>query len=187
MASEILLVNPRKRTRKKSTAKKRRSPATARRRRSTRTVSVKRNPIRRRSRAVRRSKGMIGEVFMPAAFGALSAVGVDVAYGLLPIPATMKTGKFAPFVKLGVGLGLGYGAGKVLGKKKGEMIMAGFATVTLYNIAKNLIQSAVPALPMGEYPSLEYVQAGQFLPGTEMGEYISEYETEDDYMGEYIS
>jgi len=186
MAGTMMLVNPRKRRRK--TTKRRRT-----------TTTVRRNPVaRKRTRRspVRRSgMGGLFNSLVPAAIGGAGALGLDIAFGLLPLPANVKTGPLAPAAKIGGAILLGMVARRVTNKKTGDMVAAGAITVAVYSAVRGLFQKFVPNVPLGEYPSLEYIQAGQFEADPLISGYTPDYETRStggmsdwhgDGMGEYV-
>jgi hypothetical protein len=189
-----MLVNPRKRraTKKTSGARRRRNPVRrmsakqrayfapkkARRSRRRRNPVMAMNP--RRTRRRRRNpiggasfnpKRVLGDVVIPSAIGAIGAIGVDMVWNMLPIPAQFKVGPLGVAAKIAGAVAIGMIASKAAGKKIGAAVTNGAVLVTIYDVAKGMIRTAAPALPMSEYVSgLGYVQAGQFLP---MSEYVS--------------
>ena len=184
MATEMLLVNP-KRRRRKSTTKRRRTtraksnPIRRTRRRVTR---ARRNPVaaRRYRRSTRND--LMNSTIIPAVGGGLGALAVDVAWGVLPVPAQFKTGMIAPLAKMGGAVAVGYGLSKLTNKKTGRMVMLGAITVSVYNLLRNLTQQMLPQVPLG------YVQAGQFMPGDGAINYLPDYSPDaGGDMGEYIS
>lgn len=218
--SELLLVNPRKRRRSKRRGPrkmsalqakyfgKRRKSGRRKTRRSTRATTAaprrsSRRKTRRVSRAIRRFAGsrsgalslrpniFIRDTLMPSAIGGAGALLVDVAWGAIPfIPANLKTGPLAPFVKAAGAVAVGLVASQVAGKKFGGQVVSGYLTVFAYNMLKGLVQQAMPQLPMGEY-DMGWVQAGvapQYdasigayleapAPSAGMGAYLNEYDS----------
>jgi hypothetical protein len=117
---------------------------------------------------------------MPAAYGAGGALLLDVALGLLPLPATLKVGPMAPVVKVAGAIGLGMAVGKVAGKRTGDRVAVGALTVTLYNIGKGFLRGRIPGLSDGEYMG-EYIGATpMLLPDGTIGEYIGDDMSGDD-------
>src|ERR1700675_1201483 len=215
--SELLLVNPRRRRRKrKMTAKqlkyfgprrkrstrRRRSrvalAATPRRRRRSRrrshTVAAVRHVRRRRSRRrvtrLRRNpmhmggfstRRFLNDTLIPAGIGATGALGVDIALGYFGsfLPPMLSTGLPNVAVKLAAAVGIGMVAGAVAGKKMGEEAMAGAVVVTLYNLVKAQLMSAMPSLPLHGYvggmgwvsPSMQ-VGPGSWSGSGAMGAYV---------------
>ena len=102
--AQLMLINPKRRTRRaKSASPKRRRRTVARMaapRRRRHVARVAHNPIRRRRhhtmsrRRVRRNliEGGMGGTTMSAVVGAAGAVVVDVVTGYIPLPASMMTG-----------------------------------------------------------------------------------------------
>lgn len=219
--SELLLINPRRRKRraKRKTVSGRRNPrrmtalqakyfgggrkrrASSRRRRSV-TVSGRRNPVavsrRRRSGSRRSLKGFkliptnfIKGTVLPAAIGGAGALAVDIVWGILPIPAGIKTGPLGPLAKVAGALGVGAVASMVGGRAMGEKVVGGYLTVMAYNFARDLVSKAAPQLTLGDYSPMGYYQGGQFLPDNSMGVYVGDTTTMANPnaagMGAYIS
>ena len=120
---------------------------------------------------------LLKDTLMPAAIGGASALLVDIAWGFIPLPANIKTGAFAPVVKIAAAVGIGWLAQK-FAPKLGKGIVTGYVTVLAYNFAKAQLQKMVPSLPLSEYGAyvngLGYVQAGPFVPDNgSMSGYIS--------------
>lgn len=196
--AELMLVNPRRKTRRKAAPKRRRRTTTRRRRTTTRRATSARRaprrrsaPVRRTTRRRRRSPKMLGglvsanffqDTLIPSAIGGAGALGVDIIWAMLPIPPAIKGGAFAPIAKIAGAVLIGGVAGNFAGKKMGERITAGYLTVTAYDMIKNLVGRAAPGLPLSEYdyPYMGYVNAAQHFPDAQMGTYV-------DGMGNYIS
>lgn len=184
---EVLLVNPRKRSRRKTTAKKRRSPAkrktTARRRRSPTRARRTRRTYRRNPIGKLNVKSFMRQTLMPSAVGAVGALGIDMIMGFLPLPTTWKTGPMRPAVK-GIGaVAIGLAASMVTSRKVAEQITAGGLTVVLYDTMKTFISGQFPAIPLGQYdayPSIGYVspspsvnaRADRYIP--QMNAYVDQ-------------
>lgn len=130
----------------------------------------RRNPI---------GSGFIGDVLVPSAIGGGGALALDVIMGMLPIPATMKTGPMAPIVKVAGAVALGYAAKFALSRKTAEQIAAGAITVTLYNVAKAALVKAgkgkIPGLSeyVGAYPDALFYDASSGAMVNGMGEFVS--------------
>ena len=130
---------------------------------------------------------------MPSVVGGAGALALDVAIGVLPLPANLKVGPMAPLVKIAGAVGLGMLAGKMVNRRIGEQIAAGAITVQVYNFAKAMLikvgQGKIPGLSMypdgylGEYvsgnemPELGYtdsgLQVGTYMPDDSMAGYES--------------
>jgi len=181
---EVLLVNPRKRSRRKTTAKKRRTPAKRRRspaRRSTAKARRTRRTYRRNPIGKLNVKSFMRQTLMPSAVGAVGALGIDMIMGFLPLPLAWKTGPMRPAVK-GIGaVAIGLAASMVTSRKMAEQITAGGLTVVLYDNMKTFISGQFHAIPLGQYdayPSIGYVspspsvgsRADRYLP--QMNAYV---------------
>lgn len=175
MARQVLLVNPRRRTRRKAKAttarKRRRNPSTVARRRAA--------PVRRRTTAVRRRKNpaRIGRAIrrlqpkslMNTAISALppaaGAVALDMAWNLVPMPAAWKMGNLR-FLAKGIGaILLGELAKTVVSAKTAEQVTMGGLTVVMYEAGRELVANVVPGAPLGYYSAA--------MPAGSLGEYLS--------------
>lgn len=220
--AHVMLVNPRRRksrSRRKMSAKQAKyfSRNPRRRRKSRRTVSRTRsrrrtmsmvvNP-RRRARRSRRRAGFfkrnplsIGgnsdfmKSLMPAAIGAVGALGVDMALGAIQpnLPEELQSGAAGTALRFGGAIVVGWAAGKVTGSKKiGNEVMAGALVVTIYDMVKSYMTTGDisgtsmsgynmgwvnPAPSMGAYsgyPDMDQLQDDTYG----LGEYV---------MGQYVS
>ena len=206
---ELMLINPRKRRRKRKMSALQRRYFGKRRTRRSRSVAkrsfagVAMNPRKRRRRrtalsSVRRyrrnpikfSPGQfMQQTLMPSAIGAGGALGLDILMGFLPLPAAMKTGPMRPVIKLVGAVGIGMLAGMLTNRKTAEQITAGAVTVVLYDTLKGFVQKAMPNIPLGEndYPALEYMSPAITVDGmgaivdNDVGE-IPEYDEISEYV-----
>jgi len=173
--SEILLVNPRHRRKRKSKAKHRRRH-TARRSRSVR--RYKRNPSMR---------GLTAS-FMPTIkaglIGGAGGIGNDILYGLGAkyLPAAMTTGIARHLTKLASAVLLGSIGGMVL-KGKGAQLAAGAAACAIRDAAREQLVVAFPALPLGDYDP-------EMLGFEDNAQHVGEYMPQGDFaqvgLGEYM-
>lgn len=164
-----------------------------------------RNPVRalKHHRRYRRNPSMRGgmqgfmkHTLMPSAMGAAGALGIDVILGFLPIPVQFKTGPMRALVKIAGAVGIGMVAQNFVKKETANQFVAGAITVTLYDVFKGYLQTAMPTVAlseaehiMQEYPSLGYAnpalnvsgseQMGVYMPEAGMGVYVG-----DDMSGE---
>ncbi|PCI44004.1 MAG: hypothetical protein COB41_05565 [Proteobacteria bacterium] len=127
--AQLMLVNPKKRTKKK----KRLSSVTKV------TKRYRRNPV---------DKAAIGKTAMAGGVGAAGALAVDVAMAKLPIPENLKTGSMAPVARGLVGIGLGMLVSKFGKKSLGQQVAQGAMTVALYSAGKNALG---PSLGLSAY------------------------------------
>jgi hypothetical protein len=135
--------------------------------------------------------GMIPSKIVPAMVGAGGALAVDMAWGYLPIPASLQTGPLAPVTRIGAILAMGYAAKFVAGETYAQEFTVGGLTVTMYDLAKTWMQAnapnllapsaAAPAATTGMYVS--YYNPARFSPNS-MGMYVGDY-TADDYEEAY--
>jgi hypothetical protein len=115
-------------------------------------------------------KGFINNTLMPGSVGAFGALGLDIALGFIPLPATLQTGMFRPVVRLAGAAALGMIAGKVVDARVGEQVAAGATIVVLYDLFKGFAKTALPNLPLS---GMEYYSAGmpvgEYFPGGSTG------------------
>lgn len=183
MATELLLVNPRRKRRKTATKTKRRTVTASRRR-------VRKNPVSRKraTRRIRRnprSNGLLGEL-MTAGTGAAGAIALDLGFAYLPLPAQYKTGTMGTLAKMAtaVAAGMVMKQTKIVKKPMADKIVGGAILVQAYGLIKSQLQQAAPQLPLGEYmgmhgggalpyagAQLGYTNAAMAVPMT-MGEYM---------------
>lgn len=210
----LMLVNPKKRrsrrrgTRKnprKMSAKQRRYFGRSRKHRSSHAVRA--NPRRHKRRSRRRihrnpissrgvmsgARGFLKGSLLPAVIGGAGALAVDVAWAFAPFPTAVKTGNLAPIAKIAGAVALGYAVTK-FGKQKafGQAMVAGYLTVTAYDMLKKLLARTMPTLPLSEYPyDLGYASTGGQIPDESgVSAYLSGPEgyglTEGDHVGAYM-
>lgn len=208
MAEVLLVGNPRKRRRRrKMSAKQRKYFGKRRRRRSRKSSPVavaKSNPRRRRRRrggavAVRRvrrkrnpsPRAMLGQIVPTVQAGAIGAGGGlanDLLYGAIKarLPVAMQTGIGRHAVKV-LGAVLVGMLGNFVLKGKGVALANGAMTVVLHEAFKEQLAKAAPALPLGEYDELSYIDAASVLSGDDdgVGEYLAAAAGAP--MGEYMS
>lgn len=210
--AEILLVNPRKRRKRRKnpvrrmSAKQRRYFGKRRRRNPARGLRAKpvatANPRRRRRRSVARVvsrrrrnptlRGVTGRILptVQSGFvGALGGLGLDVLTGFaLPkLPAAVQTGLGKTAFKILSAVLVGYLGGMVR-RGWGTQLANGAMTIVLHDALKEQVAANFPAIPLGEYltvgPEVGY-DMQPALPG-ETG--ISGYgEDWSSGMGEYVT
>lgn len=183
--SEILLVNPRRRARRKSPTRRRRARASnpARRKRRASPVRRRRASVsrrRRRNPAPRLNVRSIQSSVMNAVPGAAGALALDVALGFIPIPANFKTGLLGYGVK-GMGAVLiGMLAGNVVKAQTATRMTEGALTVMIHGALKQGVSNFLPNVPMSEY--MGYYGAG-WDPNYSMGAYLSQPQAAIPEMG----
>jgi hypothetical protein len=178
MASQLLLINPRRRRRRHSGVRRRRLRNT---RRAHRRVHHRRrhvvhrrrhrmaNPRRHRSHRRRRLRNPwqgIGsfnkDVFTPALVGGAGAIALQLgwsAFGSL-LPTSITGNQLLTVAAQGAAAaGLGWAAGKAMGKANGDYVAMGGLMVVLVNYVSSLISSA-PALA-----GLGRRRLGAYMPG----------------------
>lgn len=196
--SEILLVNPSRRRRKKHKARRRRGA------RAHRSYRRRRHTARRRSFRVRRVRarrnpislsvgGVLGNV-KAGAVGAVGGLANDVLFGYAKpyLPAMLQTGYGALAAKLLSALAVGFIGNKVA-RGKGGAFAAGAATVVLHEAGKAQLAQMVPALPLGEYISPSLLGYDPGMPVGDGDDLIAGNFTDNigdnftDNVGEYIT
>lgn len=121
----------------------------------------------------------ISETLVPSAIGGAGALGLDILFGVLPLPATLKASPFFPAVKVAGAIGLGMLAGQVVSKKTAGQIAAGAITVTLYNVAKAALNKASG----GKIPGLaEYISGDGVVYADGQAFQVGEYIDGDDAL-----
>lgn len=111
-----------------------------------------------------------------SAVGVGGALLLDVALGLVPLPAALTTGMMGPVVKVAGAVGLGMLGSKLLGRKRGNELAVGALTVNLYQIVRPLLAGKVPGLS-------GYVDGYELLPDGTVG-YISSGQQVGEYVGD---
>jgi len=190
MANELLLINPARRRRRRTTTTRRRRPATRRRRNPVTALAAnpRRRPARRRTYAARRRtyrrnpapramRGVMGTL-MPAATAATGALALDIIWGFVPLPVTLKTGPMRHLAKGAGAIGLGMLAGMVVPRKTADMFTTGALTVIMHGAMRDAVTRFAPQVNLGE-SSFEYGYPSIAPP---MDAYV-----EDENMGEYIA
>lgn len=179
---ELMLVNPRKRRR---TTRKRATP----KRRVTRRRAVRRSPTRaakrrmsgyRRNPSPRGMRGIVDKTVIPAATAAAGAIGLDVAWGFLPVPDTLKTGPMRHVAKAAGAVGLGMLANMVVSKKTADQFATGALTVVFHQAMAEVVQKAAPDLPMNAYPDqVGYWGTGYSAPALPADDGLNAYPSYD--------
>jgi hypothetical protein len=174
--AQLMLINPKRRTRRaKSASPKRRRRTVARmasnpRRRRVHHMAARRNPARRHHmhmrRRIRRNpiEGGMGGTIMGAMVGAAGAVVVDVVTGYIPLPASMMTGYGPYLVKGALGLGMGMFRNRTL-KRMG----AGALLVAAYGALKTATAGMLPASTV---PAATTAGMGYVNPTPMLGQYV---------------
>lgn len=160
MASQLLLVNPRKRAKttpkRKAVARASKVVAAAKPRSRSTTVTVKANPIavrRRRKRnpsARMTMNSLVKGAVMPALVSSAGALGLDVLMGYAnrALPANLQMGIGATAVKFAGAVALGMVGEKIKGRDFGQQIMVGGMTVTLHELMKSTVAANMPEVPL---------------------------------------
>jgi len=151
----------RSRAAKRGAAHRRRhSTATSRRRRT-----YRRNPGG--GKVMRTLKGAL----TPALVFPAAAIGNDLVYNMLPLPAMLQSGLWKPVGKLGVASVLGALSSLFLSQRVATMVTAGMVGGVLLETGKDYLSATFPTLPlhgMGNgAPPMTYEQ-GSYLGGDPM-------------------
>ena len=186
MASELLLINPKRRKKRKTTPKKRRS-------------YKKRRPVAKKRRTYRRNpsgRGAMGKMMamaMPAFQGAAGAVLLDLAFGFIPLPVQLKVGPMRHLSKVLGAVALGTVVSNFTRGKMGANMATGAMTVAFHGALREFTQN-IPGLQFGAYEELAYYSPGQivnngvgeYVDGVGYGEGDVSYEAYGAQMGEYV-
>lgn len=145
--SQLMLVNPRRRRKTRKTKK------TVARRRPTRRISTRTVHRRRRRNPVRKSglMGIVQSSVIPAATAAAGAVGLDVIWGYIPLPETLKSGPMRHVAKAAGAIALGMLAGMLVNRRVADQISTGALTVVMHGAMKDGMARFAPNIQMGEY------------------------------------
>ena len=134
---------------------------------SHRVHSVARRHKRRRHNPIVSKLGLggIADLGIKSAIAAGGALTLDLAFGYLPIPDSIKQGPMRHVVK-GVGaIALGMLAGMVISKDKANSLATGAMTVVMYNAAREALTNVAPQIMLGEYMTIEQPQLSEYLSG----------------------
>ena len=161
-----MLVNPKKRRTAKQKAATRKLVAFNRRRQRgsvsvprprkrgrsiTRSRTVKKSVTRRRN-PVRRT-GMANRMIKTAtngAFGSLGAITGSIVGNYLPLPANLKIGNMGMVVNALIGIATGYTVSNFMDRKIGEEMAQGAVTVALHGTMKNMLGTMMPGLALSD-------------------------------------
>jgi hypothetical protein len=102
--------------------------------------------------------GGISSQLMGAVPGAVGALGLDVLLGLVPVPATWKTGMLGYVTKIVGALGLGMLAKMVVSQHTAAQMTNGALTVMFHGIMRDFVATNVPSIPLGMYMNPSPVQ-----------------------------
>lgn len=176
--AELLLVNPRKRHKRKSKRRSHKRSA----RRSNPVHAVRRHRARRRSnpaRAARRSyrrrrrnplslsgmkSGFMGHA-LSALMGAGGAIFNDALITYVPLPVMLKSGPLAILTKALSAFGVGYLASFAVGKQRGAQLTEGALTVLAYQVVKPMVATMLP-LAGDDIEGLGYYSPGMIMQDT---------------------
>lgn len=165
--------NPKRRRRRSARRGYATNPRRRRRRNALRTYhhrkKRRRNPLGVRG-------GDVMQSVMAAILAAVGSVGLDVAWGNLPIPAELKAGNLQ-FVVKGLGaVALGAGAHKMgASRRTAELFTLGALAVMFAGAGRNLMRQYFPSISLGYY-SPGYIVTDN---NGNMGQYMSAYMSQD--------
>lgn len=199
---QLLLINPKKRKtsrKRKLTAKRPKRNPVALNPRTLPQRKRRRNPMKTyRATSYRRSKkpGLLTGTILPAGIAATGALGLDILYGLIPLPETIKTGQLRHVVKGAAAIGLGMVAGMVVNKSTARAMSQGALTVVLHEAMKELTERFIPNLAMsgvGEISDIgyqSYAQNAGYVNDNGVGVYLPDENAapsiESPGTGEYV-
>lgn len=197
--AEILLMNPKSRGKRK-VAKKRGRASTAhlvkyqfktgakreRKKNPAPRVATSRRKHRRRNpvslRGIGRSAGKLG--ITPLLLHGLQAAGgglaVDVLYGYVPIPETLRAGILGQGVRVGASLAIGILAMRMIKGPAGQHIAVGATSAALRDVIKGALSHYAPGLKLGDDGSLDSYM-GYYSPAPLAGYQLNGYQLGDTY------
>jgi len=122
-------------------------------------------------RGMRGMRGFVNQTLMPGLTGAGGALALNLALGYLPLPAALNTNLIKPVVGLaGAGL-IGWLGSMAFGRRWGEQAAAGAAVVVIYGVAKGLLQTMAPTLPLSGTQHVGWVNPGVNVGARKVGAY----------------
>ena len=148
---------------------------TSKRRRKRNPIAVSARRTIRSHRRARRSNpitssmgrgGLVGSTIMPAAIAAGGAISLDLIWGLIPLPDSIKVGSMRHVAKAVGAIGLGMLAGMVVKKDTARALATGALTVVMYNAARDVLASVAPSITLGEHMALQ--------PASDMQAYLTD-------------
>ena len=147
---------------------------------------------RRRHSNPRFSIAGIQHQLVPAAWGAVGGIGLDITLGYVQpyLPAMLQTGYAKHAARIGVALGVGFVARKFL-RGRGSAVAAGALTLAVYGLLKDVMVQFLPGVKgLGAYEEIvldDTGSLGAYLPGT--GTYLPDgsRSTVQPGMGAYLS
>ena len=153
--------NPESRATRSRAAKR----GASRRRATTRRASTARRRTYRRNPARGKISRTLKGALTPALVFPAAAIGNDLLYNMLPLPAMLQSGLWKPVGKLGVASVLGVLSSFVLPQRMATLVTAGMVGGVILETGKDYLASTFPTLPlhgMANYPPMTYEQ-GSYL------------------------
>lgn len=167
------------RARRKAPAKRRirrvrRNPATKVAQRRTYARTARMNPVRRRRRTIRRNpismKGVVNDLVMPAAIGAVGAIANDALFVYLPLPAQFKAPGFARYASKGItAVALTWLASMVVKRQTAIQLGVGALTTLTAEIARGFMAANIPALAPAAMEGMGVYTMGYYNPAVPAG------------------
>jgi hypothetical protein len=141
--SEILLVNPRKRRRRKSSRGRKRNPSRRRSRshRKSYRRRYRRNPSLRSVTGI--ARGFVPQV-INAGKNAAGAILTDAAFTYIPLPASLKLGPLGMVSRALTAFLVSFAASYAVGGKMAGQFLEGALTVQAYGVLKPLVSGFLP-------------------------------------------
>lgn len=130
----------------------------------------KRRATRRISRNPMTTRNIINDMLMPAVTGAVGAIANDALFTYLPLPAQLKTNGFARYASKGVSaIAMTWLASFVVQRKTAVQLGVGALTCLTAEIARNMLQQAVPALAPVAMEGMGLYTMGYYNPAMPAG------------------
>lgn len=153
--AQLALINPSKRKKAKKRAKARSknpvralSPTNAARSmanpRKKRKFGRRRNPSPRAGLA-----GMMKNSVLPAVTAAGGALGLDIVWGMLPLPEQVKAGPMRHIAKAAGALAIGFVAGNIVKRETANLMTLGMLTTITHSAMREAVTRFAPQLALG--------------------------------------
>lgn len=153
--AQLALINPARRKKSKAKRKSSRrrnpvSPSNAVRAMAANPKRKKRFSRRRRNPAARAGiGGMIQKNVIPAVTAAGGALGLDILWGMLPLPEQVKAGPMRHVAKAAGAIALGFVAQNIVKRETAQLMTLGMLTTITHSALREMTTRFAPQLALG--------------------------------------